>query len=469
MEVAVSSTIDDTVAKGTIQEIYLNLTGRRIHKAASLALKNRYARLSLLISTFTTINTKQSLTTQISEWKKSGAIKHINSKLIQIYLLLAGMPICGETNICSDLEWLRAFAVHVWYVALSSDPLGVSVELYERAFKELGYAAAPYPSYYEGDPEKAPYDLIYHLILLFTKKNVMLNSILNPATYTSNANDYMLSWFLLQVFTALKVGTISDNARTYICTSFSAQLEQLDLWQYSIFVLLFIKNTILKTKLIIDVLHRNLPENFLNPEHKEMRLYLIQTLHLPPSWIHSVLADKCRFSGDHCGEFHNLMSSDQVCEAQTVALKHIVPKLVINKRFALAQGFLQKLEERRQHIVDFRYKTGLLLGVLRLLDTMRANENANDTELMHYREKLMYFCKRMKYFEVTTAEQSLCMAELSKYCASFLFLVHNKLKPHLSNEASYLQAVCIDELPMPPDYKAEDFERFVLEFLDSLL
>lgn len=450
-----------------LEEIYINLTGRRIEKAARLALKFKFPQLSLLITSFSVLNVKELLTVQINDWKKSGTIKYMNKKLVKIYMLLAGMPVCGQINICDNLEWLRAFAVHVWYVGLYAQPLGTAVELYEKAFKDLGYAPMPFPVHYKGDLDNPPFDLFYQLILLFTRKNIILNAVLNPAGYTSNMTDYRLSWFLLEVFTSLKIGTISEHARNYICTSFANQLEQLNLWQYSIFVVLFIKDNFIKKRLIESILYRNLPEDILQPENKELKQYLIQKLRLPSVWIHSVLAHKCRFSGDSCGEFQNLIYCGRYCDAQNVAVDNIIPKLVINKNCDIAIELLGKLKPQCRLIDNYKYKAGLLLKVLKLIKTIEENRDVSMEQLMIYQEKLYSICKKIKAFEIKNVEQGLCIAEVSKCCAVFLYMIFKKYDIPTDVQLPHLNATCQKLLQMPPDYKATDLEVLSTHILDS--
>lgn len=422
-----------------------------------------------MIATFTVVNAKDLLTMQINDWKKSGAIDFINKKILRIYLLLSGTPFCGETNICNDLEWLRAFALHVWYVAAYSEPLGTAVEWYEKAFNEFKYAPKPFPSYCKGNEQNSPYDLMYHLILLFTKRNVILNSVLNPATYTSNVSDYRLSWFLLQVFTALKIGTISEHARNYISINFANQLEQLGFWKYAVFVLLFIQNHSMKKSLVEGVLQRNLPEKCLSSEHKELRQYLVQKLKLPLVWIHSVLADKCRFSGDRCGEFHNLLYAERYFDAQTVAIEYIIPKLIINKSYLIAETLLQKLEPNGHRIDNYNCKAGLLLEVLQLVQTIHKNSNAPRLQLLHYHDQLNDICKRIKGFKVNNVEQSLCIAEISKCCSVLSYMVYKKLNEPSEVHESYFKAIREGMLQMPPDYIAVDMEVTSSDIVDYFL
>lgn len=449
-----------------LQQIYVHLTGRRIKEAAKLAMEHNLPELSLNIAAFSVSNAKDFLAMQINDWKRTGAIKYFSETMIKIYLLLSGTPVCGATNICNDLEWLRAFAVHVWYVSSHLDPLGNAVESFEKAFKELCYATTPVPSYYKGNLDKPPYDILYQIILLFTKKNVTLNSVLNPATYTNNMTDYRLSWFLLQVFTALKVGVISEHARNYICISFANQLEQMDMWPYAIFVLLFITSNSIKKELIQNILLRNIPDDFLEPESKDLRNYLVQSLRLPSDWIHNALADKCRFNEDYPGQFQHLIYCERFHEAQDILVETLIPTIIINKNYKLAIDFLEKLEPQGQLIESYKHKAGILLEMLRLIHRIYHDKNATDTQLYHYHDMLYDICKKIKGFEIKNAEQGLCMAEISKCCAILLFMIFNKLDNPNRMQLPYFHTICQEMLQMPPDYKATDIELLSSDLLE---
>jgi len=83
--------------------------------AATLAMDARLPNLSLLISQLSLSNaTKAFMQEQVEVWYKSLATNHISKELKQLYLLLAGVPIRDELNILEDVDWKRAFGIHLW-------------------------------------------------------------------------------------------------------------------------------------------------------------------------------------------------------------------------------------------------------------------------------------------------------------------------------------------------------------------
>ena len=126
--------------------------------------------------------------------------KFVTEDRLKIYALLAGELAWRGIEVCGDLDWKRAFALHLWYQRSSSGLVSDAMTSYEDSFKgrtSTGTCAAePSPSYLantqeilpEGDPEetdhKAIRDTCYHLIKLFCKRSHRLEYTLAPASYT---------------------------------------------------------------------------------------------------------------------------------------------------------------------------------------------------------------------------------------------------------------------------------------------
>lgn len=451
---------EESATQHVLDVIYLNLTGRRVKQAAELVAKSKYPNLSLLISSFTTEKQSQ-LVKQIEDWKHSGAIKFIDEKVLRVYLLLSGCPVFEDLNICSDLDWLRAFAVHMWYMTSISEPLGVTVNLYEKAFRQLGYAPTPTPPHYTDSSENAPLDIMYQLIILFTNKQYKLNRVLNPTTYTNEINDYSLSWFLVQYFQKIHVGIITNTAEDYISINFAEQLERRYLWHLSIFVLLFIKNGSTKKKLIMEILYRNVTNDIFEPKNETIKHYLTQDLQLPLDWIHTVLAEKCKSEDDYSGAYHHYLYSNQFNEAEAIALKYLIPNLIRNHDYNCAIDFMRKLEPYASKINNWNHKLGLLLDILIILDVVTKNRNAPATLLRQFYDRLLVLCHRIVDFEIQNLTQKFCIAELSRFCALELIFLTEKLSATGEMDKLYLMQIINEILQMPPDYKAELMERLM--------
>ena len=135
--------------------------------------------------------------------------KFITANRLKIYALLAGELAWHGIKVCQDLDWKRAFAVHLWYQRSSSGLVSDAMTSYENSFKgRTGtgiYAAEPSPSYLadtqeirpeedteEETEQKACRDTCYHLIKLFCKRSHRLDITLAPASYTRYQLDVSL-------------------------------------------------------------------------------------------------------------------------------------------------------------------------------------------------------------------------------------------------------------------------------------
>ena len=148
--------------------------------------------------------------------------KFITEDRLKIYALLAGELAWSGIEVCENLDWKRAFALHLWYQRFSGGLVSDAMASYEDSFKgrtSTGiYAAEPSPPYLartqempkeEGAEEetepKACRDTCYHLIKLFCKRSHRLESTLAPASYTKYQLDVSLRyvklfihWFFLR-------------------------------------------------------------------------------------------------------------------------------------------------------------------------------------------------------------------------------------------------------------------------------
>jgi nuclear pore complex protein Nup98-Nup96 len=135
--------------------------------------------------------------------------KFITADRLKIYALLAGELSWRSIKVCQDLDWKRAFALHLWYQRSSSGLVPDTMTSYENSFKgrtSTGiYAAEPSPSYLAGtqaiwperdaeeETEQKPCrDTCYHLIKLFCKRSHRLENTLAPASYTRYQLDVSL-------------------------------------------------------------------------------------------------------------------------------------------------------------------------------------------------------------------------------------------------------------------------------------
>lgn len=190
-----NSNYDDQTGTTTAKNLFNQLSVFKIQEAANLALDEHLPNLSLLISQLSLTNrTKSFLQEQIESWYTSMTANHISEDMKSIYLLLSGIPVKDEINIFKNVDWKRAFGMHLWYVCPAGAPVEVAIELYKEAFENKGYAELPNPPYRSSFEEDNVFDVVYHVLMLYKTRVHRLSSVLNPATHTDDPLDYRLRY-----------------------------------------------------------------------------------------------------------------------------------------------------------------------------------------------------------------------------------------------------------------------------------
>ncbi|OXB66599.1 UNVERIFIED_CONTAM: hypothetical protein H355_011858, partial [Colinus virginianus] len=171
-----------------VEAVFSCLTGRRIGEACRLAQQAGNHRLALLLSQLSGSQpTRDLLTMQLVDWHRLQADCFIPEERLRIFALLAGKPVWQlsertNINVCSQLDWKRCVAVHLWH-----------------------------------------YDL---------------DQLLDPRSITSDPVDYRLSWHLWEVLRALNYSHLCRQGQGVLNASYAAQLESEGLWEWAVFVVL---------------------------------------------------------------------------------------------------------------------------------------------------------------------------------------------------------------------------------------
>ena len=115
-------------------------------------------------------------------------------------------------NTCDNLDWLRAFGTHLWYLTSPAASISDALNLYEEAFQKEttqfgAYAKAPCPNYIVEDTTATNdssaediFDIRFHLLKLYGNKAHKIESIVVPKTYTNQPLDNKLGWLVSKYF-----------------------------------------------------------------------------------------------------------------------------------------------------------------------------------------------------------------------------------------------------------------------------
>jgi len=148
---------------------------------------------------------KELIKQQLVLWQETDVDENLTIDRLKLFMLVAGEPLIsskhGTINVCENLDWKRAFAIHLWYLSPPTCSITDALDLYEASFNTTeteAYAATPEPEYKENDYDaelnnsKRIYDLCFHLLKLYCTGNHDLGQLLNPLSYTANPLDYRL-------------------------------------------------------------------------------------------------------------------------------------------------------------------------------------------------------------------------------------------------------------------------------------
>lgn len=314
------------------------LTQHRVTEACELAITHDDHNLSLLIAQISGGPAiRQLVQHQLSLWQDVTADKFIVADRLKVFMLIAGIPILesahGILNIFSELDWLRAMALHVWYLCSPVASITDSLLAYDKLFgPEALCARPPLPVYVDADDivfAGVPvWDIRYHLLKLYSRKSHPLEPLLNPATYTTDPLDYRLSWLLLGVLESLGYGHTAELSAAQIHTSFALQLESMGLWHWSVFVLLHLRGQSRRELSVQDMLYRyiNLTED---PEYLAKERFVRDRLGVPAKWIYWAKAVKAASLRKYHEQARFLVKAKQWTLAHEVVMEHIVPDAII--------------------------------------------------------------------------------------------------------------------------------------------
>uniref|UniRef100_A0A493TZD5 Nuclear pore complex protein Nup98-Nup96 n=1 Tax=Anas platyrhynchos platyrhynchos TaxID=8840 RepID=A0A493TZD5_ANAPP len=324
-----------------VEAVFSFLTGRRIGEACRLAQQSGDHRLALLLSQLAGSQPlRDLLTMQLVDWHRLQADCFIQEERLRIFALLAGKPVWQlservSINVCSQLDWKRCMAVHLWYLLPPTASISQALAMYESAFQNTPesekYACCPLPPYLEGsgcvieedDNAGRPLrDVCFHLLKLYSDRHYDLDHLLDPRSITSDPVDYRLSWHLWEVLRALNYTHLLKQGQGVLNASYAAQLESEGLWEWAVFILLHEPDTHIREKAVRELLHRHcvLSET---PESWAKETFLTQRLCVPAEWIHEAKAVRARMEGDRHKEALFLFKAGHWNQCHKLVVRHL--------------------------------------------------------------------------------------------------------------------------------------------------
>ncbi|XP_012280499.1 nuclear pore complex protein Nup98-Nup96 [Orussus abietinus] len=471
-------TVDETVKneiadfKGHDEEMLSLLSAYKLDEACALARKAGDHCLALLISQLGSSSPVKSLIErQLTLWQDAGIDEDILLSRLKLFMLIAGKPVLaskqGVVNICQDLDWKRAVALHLWYLCSCTASITDALDMYETTLDDTskhGCVPNPYPEYkgenYEPESGKPIYDLCFHLLKLYCFGSHSLEELLNPVTHTADPLDYRLSWFLRQVLVGIGYSHISSRADDLINLNFAAQLEACDMWHWAIFVL-HVHGSGKYHDSVLDLLHRHI-ELREDEEYLHREEFLRKELGVPVSWINEAKAMKACIAKRYGEAAWYLLKSGKWNEAHKIIMTHLAADAIINENYEYLKSLLSSLAliEHCGTVSDWPNQGELLwdyMGINSEIESLMKNYDNSSIccKLETLQPRLIYICSKISEFPCPTAKHRLCQAEIAKRT---LHLVKS-LSLLLSKDGKYTAKtlLClVAQLPLPEDYTQQE-------------
>ncbi|KAF8609715.1 hypothetical protein BDV93DRAFT_465151 [Ceratobasidium sp. AG-I] len=381
LQVTVAPTVEfdlrELAGASSANRAFLMLTGNQVSRATDASMESNEMQLATLISQIGgDAEFRSDIEMQLSKWKEQKVDAHIDVWIRKIYALLAGIvdtvegsksrdpaERCSDVAIAQNLDWKRAYGLHLWFNGYFNSPVVDSVDSYERAFNDSSLAtAAPHPWYIERPSsldsaaltwkvagENAPKDALFEIIKLAMDEAIPLDAILYPRAFGPSPVDYRISWHVyIMLARVLRKRDVSDRSITIegeeedeayptyshkadsITANYASQLENLGLWWYSVFVLLHLQESEGRMVAIRSLLARHVSE--LDEEKEE---FLINQLCVPQEWIEEAKAILSQYSYQSYQAFEFFVAAGQIKPAYDMAMRDLAPEAAIRNDYAL--------------------------------------------------------------------------------------------------------------------------------------
>ncbi|XP_014445902.1 nuclear pore complex protein Nup98-Nup96 isoform X6 [Tupaia chinensis] len=483
-----------------VEAVFSYLTGNRISEACSLAQQSGDHRLALLLSQLVgSQSVRELLTMQLVDWRQLQADCFIQDERLRIFALLAGKPVWAlsehkQINVCSQLDWKRSLAVHLWYLLPPTASISKALSMYEEAFQNTcevdRYACSPLPSYLEGsgcveeddqNSERPLRDVCFHLLKLYSDRHYDLNQLLEPRSITPDPLDYRLSWHLWEALRALNYTHLSEQCEGVLLASYAGQLESEGLWEWAIFVFLHIDNSSLREKAVRELLVRHC-QLLETPESWAKETFLTQKLCVPAEWIHEAKAVRAHMESDKHLEALYLFKAGHWNHCHKLVIQHLASDAIINENYEYLKGFLEDLAppERSSLIQDWETSGFVYLDYIQVIEMLHSIQQVDfsgyDLEQLH--AKVTSLCHRIEQIQCYNAKDRLAQSDMAKRVANLLRVVLSlQHTPDATSDSApdphrvplRLLAPHIGRLPMPEDYALEELRSLTQSYLQELI
>lgn len=465
----VSTSVENDLYKSTnaSSKMFLLLTGYQIEECCLEALKNRDFCLASLIPLIGGDELiREDCKKQIIDWRNSNCLPAIDKHYRAIYELMSGNTeisqgiglkgseeYAPDIHISEGLDWKRAFGLKLWYELTDDMPIEAAVLSFRKAFNENSTISSPIISNTKNmnDLHVQEFDVLYHLLLLFSDENYPLENVIDSLTLNTPLN-FELPWLLYIILSrAYNVRHFQDYDANFsnknpekkglsiignqLTLDFASQLESSGLWHWAIFVLLHLQHTHIRERAIREILARNIADYCNDDKKKELNIFLIQNLKIPKNWILEACALYSRYMNYYQSEEEYLLDAKLWNEAHKTLLMFIAPQAIVYSKLDALYSFLKRFQNTS---AITNWKTGGQV-YLDYIELLKFNEGLMSTSTLKNEEfkitqtqkdLILRLLRTLPIMDTKMFEQSVAMKIMSSFSASFILSNNIMINEH---------------------------------------
>ncbi|KAI9205611.1 uncharacterized protein BJ171DRAFT_63509 [Polychytrium aggregatum] len=447
---AISTTMQQDLSKinDSVRHILVHLVNRQIGSAVRVAVDSKHFRLAALMaqiggagsrvalrnisvdqrsksysghgvvgSSQTAPGVRALLAQQINSWTQSAndhSSSVVGQELDHVYRLLTGDVAFWKPSLYSCLSnWRQAFGLFFWYAQGGSLKLEDCIGQYEATIARCNQTNAsipePLPSYASKQQvdisTDRPKDVCFHLLKYYLDTDEYpLELALKPENLGPHSLDRRLSWLLSLILGNLKSRVDLPGHFNALTEAVMFELESIGLWQWSLFVAMFMDSPLLVENAVRTTLARYYrPPKHFNPcdcglqgihqepdpidhgvHEQETNLwnFVVNRIGVPKALVYEAWALFARYNDNSVAEAEYLIHAGDFVGAHYLIVTKLAPVWIIQENFEPLKTFLNSLESKREGVdgfEDWDCGGGLILAYIEHLERSRADQTLAKT------------------------------------------------------------------------------------------
>uniref|UniRef100_A0A3Q3DVN6 Nuclear pore complex protein NUP96 C-terminal domain-containing protein n=1 Tax=Hippocampus comes TaxID=109280 RepID=A0A3Q3DVN6_HIPCM len=295
-------------------------------------------------------------------------------------------------NACSQLDWKRCVAVHLWFML-------------------------------------PPTASVADALAEYCRQHYGLQQLLEPLSVTWERLDFRLSWHLWGVLQALHYSHLSAARQGLLHASYAAQLESAGLWHLAVFILLHIPDHTYRERAVRAVLSLHCPLQE-TEESLSRERFLTRRLLVPERWIHEAKSVRARHCGDKHREALHLYRAGCWSRCHRLLVAHLAPDCIINGNHDYLLEFLEGLAvpEHSATIQDWDTAGKVYLDYIRITNTLRAVQQVGwSPGLERLHTQVTSLCDRIQLLPCEGARDRLAQSGSKTVWVSFFFFLPRRI------------------------------------------